>query len=209
MTIGERIKQRRKELGMTVDELAVKLNKNRATIYRYESNQIESLPAHILKPLSTALNVSAEYLMGWSEEEESEGLEKLISDINNENNINLENILNTEKLSLPIINEPDSEINLFDFECDFCYRATDNSMDKSGIYKDSIVFVKSCKLKSGNIGLFEIDNIPILKRVYFYEDKNQIILSSDSAEFPPLFLTYEEFNKLKLCGKAIGIYNKI
>lgn len=36
MRIGERIKQRRLELGYTADALAKMLNKNRATIYRYE-----------------------------------------------------------------------------------------------------------------------------------------------------------------------------
>lgn len=44
MTVGERIKQRRLELHMSVDEVAAKLGKNRATVYRYESNDIENLP---------------------------------------------------------------------------------------------------------------------------------------------------------------------
>lgn len=70
MTVGERIKQRRKELGLSADELAEKLNKNRATVYRYESSDIERIPAEVLKPLSEILQVSPEYLMGWSEEEE-------------------------------------------------------------------------------------------------------------------------------------------
>lgn len=34
MTVGKRIKNRRTELQMSVEELADKLNKNRATIYR-------------------------------------------------------------------------------------------------------------------------------------------------------------------------------
>ena len=70
MTVGERIKQRRKELGLSADELAEKLNKNRATVYRYESSDIERIPAEVLKPLSEILQVSPEYLMGWSEEDE-------------------------------------------------------------------------------------------------------------------------------------------
>ena len=40
MTVGEKIRTRRKQLGMTVDELAARLGKNRATIYRYESDAI-------------------------------------------------------------------------------------------------------------------------------------------------------------------------
>ena len=34
MNIGQRIKMRRKELGMSVDKLAELINKNRATIYK-------------------------------------------------------------------------------------------------------------------------------------------------------------------------------
>ena len=43
MRIGERIKQRRLELGYTADALAKLLNKNRATIYRYENGDIENI----------------------------------------------------------------------------------------------------------------------------------------------------------------------
>lgn len=52
MTIGERIKQRRKQLGLSADYIAEKLGKDRATIYRYESDEIENLPLPILEPLS-------------------------------------------------------------------------------------------------------------------------------------------------------------
>ena len=37
MNTGDRIKQRRIALGLTVDELAEKIGKSRATIYRYEN----------------------------------------------------------------------------------------------------------------------------------------------------------------------------
>lgn len=67
MTIGERIKARRLELGLSVDEVADKLGKNRATIYRYESSEIEKIPTVVLEPLSQILKVSPAYLMGWDE----------------------------------------------------------------------------------------------------------------------------------------------
>ena len=50
MRIGERIKQRRLELGYTADALAKMLNKNRATIYRYENGDIENMPIDVLEP---------------------------------------------------------------------------------------------------------------------------------------------------------------
>lgn len=69
MTVGERIKQRRKELGLTVDEVAERLGKNRATVYRYESNEIENLPTPILEPLARVLETTPEYLIGWKNEQ--------------------------------------------------------------------------------------------------------------------------------------------
>jgi repressor LexA len=80
MTIGERIKRRRSEMGLTADAVAEALNKNRATIYRYESNDIEKLPTTVLEPLAKVLNTTPAYLMGWTNEE-SEKKNDAISDI--------------------------------------------------------------------------------------------------------------------------------
>ena len=67
MRIGERIKQRRLELGYTAEAIAKLLNKNRATIYRYENGDIENMPIDVLEPLAKALNTTPAYLMGWQE----------------------------------------------------------------------------------------------------------------------------------------------
>lgn len=64
MTIGKRIKERRLSLGMTVDELAKKLGKNRATVYRYESDAIKEMPLSVLVPLADALYTTPAYLIG-------------------------------------------------------------------------------------------------------------------------------------------------
>ncbi len=68
MTVGERIKLRRKELGLSVDQLADMLGKNRATVYRYESDEIENLSITVLEPLAKALKTSPPFLMGWGDE---------------------------------------------------------------------------------------------------------------------------------------------
>ena len=72
MTTGQRIKQRRLELRMTVDELADKVGKNRTTIYRYESDWIDDLPSSVLKPLAKALQTTPSDLMGWEPDPSSE-----------------------------------------------------------------------------------------------------------------------------------------
>src|SRR5690625_3241877 len=67
MNVGERIKSRRKQLKLSVDDVAGKLEKNRATIYRYESSEIENMPLEIIEPLAKVLRVSPAYIMGWEE----------------------------------------------------------------------------------------------------------------------------------------------
>ncbi|GEM_PF-1144071 len=71
-TIGARIKDKRKELDLSVDEVAEKINKNRATIYRYENDEIENLPITVLEPLAEVLNTTPAYLMGWQEKDVDE-----------------------------------------------------------------------------------------------------------------------------------------
>lgn len=68
MTIGQKIKELRQQLNMSVDDLAAKLGKNRATIYRYERGDIENLPLDVLEPLANALETTPGYLMGWESE---------------------------------------------------------------------------------------------------------------------------------------------
>lgn len=69
MNTGERIKKRRNELGLSVDEVAERLGKNRATVYRYENNDIENLPTTVLEPLADILKTTPAFLMGWDEQD--------------------------------------------------------------------------------------------------------------------------------------------
>ena len=71
MNIGKRIKQRRKEIGMSADKLGEMLGKDRSTIYRYEKGDIENLPLDILQPIAQALNTTPQYLMGWQEDKKN------------------------------------------------------------------------------------------------------------------------------------------
>lgn len=65
---SERIRARREELGLSLDDLAAILGKNRTTIYRYETGFIEQLPIGVIPPLAKALNVSPSWLMGWTDD---------------------------------------------------------------------------------------------------------------------------------------------
>lgn len=67
MTTGERMRARRKDLGLSAEDVAKMLNVSRATIYRYEKGDIEKVPGQVLEPLSYALHTTPAYLMGWDE----------------------------------------------------------------------------------------------------------------------------------------------
>lgn len=69
-TIGERIKARRIAMGLTVDQLADRLGKNRATVYRYENDEIGNIPLSVIAPLADILGTTTQYLAGWVKEED-------------------------------------------------------------------------------------------------------------------------------------------
>ena len=79
MSIGQRIKEKRKELKISADELAFRLGKDRSTIYRYEKGDIENLPLDILEPIAKALSTTPQYLMGWDEEKQKQSIEDELS----------------------------------------------------------------------------------------------------------------------------------
>lgn len=67
MTIGERIKQRRIELGLTQTELAHRLgNKSRTSVCTVETNK-EDLTTDRIRKYAEALETTPAYLMGWEE----------------------------------------------------------------------------------------------------------------------------------------------
>ena len=68
MTMGERIKQRRIELGMTQEELASKMGfKTKASISRLESND-RKLPLSKLKKMAMILDIPPSRLMMWDDD---------------------------------------------------------------------------------------------------------------------------------------------
>ncbi len=75
MSIGQKIRERRTELGMSVEELAKHLGKNKATVYRYEKGEIENLPVNAIIPMCKALDTTPSKLMGWDEVENMAGSE--------------------------------------------------------------------------------------------------------------------------------------
>lgn len=71
MTTGERMKNRRKELGLSAEAVADRLGLSPATIYRYENGYIDKVPGSRLAPIADVLCTTPAYLMGWSDDSET------------------------------------------------------------------------------------------------------------------------------------------
>lgn len=68
MRIGDRIKQRRIELGMSQIELAEKVRISKQTLYKYENNIVTNIPSKNIEILAHMLETTPAYLMGWEPE---------------------------------------------------------------------------------------------------------------------------------------------
>lgn len=68
MKLGERIKMLRKEKKMTLEDVAKGIGVSRATVLKYETGQIETIPTARMHQIANFFDVSRPYLEGWTEE---------------------------------------------------------------------------------------------------------------------------------------------
>ena len=68
MEFKDLIKNRRIEIGATLEDIAKIVGVSKATVQRWESGNIANIRRDKIVKLAKALNVSPAYLMGWEEE---------------------------------------------------------------------------------------------------------------------------------------------
>lgn len=74
--VSEMIRQRRKDLGLTLLQLAELTGVKEATVQRWESGSIKTIKYETIELLANALNCTPSYLMGWGESEDPALLEE-------------------------------------------------------------------------------------------------------------------------------------
>ena len=206
-SIGDRIKQRRLEIGLSVDQVADKIGKNRATVYRYESSEIEKFPIDVLTPLAEALRTTPAYLMGWDDSAQAPTPSNIIP------------MPETRKIPLvgtiacgePILAEENIEEYVSipkDLAGDFALRCKGDSMINARIFDGDIVYIRSQDtVENGEIAAVLIDNEATLKRVKLYDD--HITLEPENPMYKLLSYWGEEMNEVRILGKAVAFTSTI
>lgn len=64
--IAQRIKQRRTELNLSLQDIADITDMSKSTLQRYEAGSIRNIPLQKLGILARALQTSADWLLGWT-----------------------------------------------------------------------------------------------------------------------------------------------
>ncbi|MCR5708124.1 MAG: XRE family transcriptional regulator [Ruminococcus sp.] len=205
MTIGERIKERRKQLGLTVDELAERLGKNRATIYRYESNDIEKLPTTVLEPLAKALDVTPAYLMGWLKPSQAKSLTP--TDIR----ANTKPVPLVGRVAAGLSCHAEDNIEGYILtDCELLHEGYDyfwltvkgDSMEPELHDGDRVLVREQDTLETECYAVVRIDGEDgVVKRVRI--DRDKITLTSVNPYYPPRVFEHEQMNDVAVVGKVI------
>lgn len=200
------LKQRRKELGLTLLQIAKAVGVSEATVQRWESGNIKSLRHENLVRLSAALRLSPATLMGWS----------VSGALPN-------NIVPTEAMKkVPLIGDIAcgtpilAEENITDYvdipghiHADYALTCHGDSMINVGVRDGDIVYIrKQDMVENGQVAAVIIgDEEATLKR--FYYDGNTVILSPANDTMAPRSFSGTELGQVRVIGRAVAFMHML
>lgn len=212
---GKRMKDRRKELGMSAEIVAKFLGVSPATVYRYERGDIEKLPGTVLGPLSEILRTTPNYLMGWSDNVSDTVVSPSIPAAGNI--IPLPKTYTVPLLGLIACGDPIlAEQNIIDQVpvpenvkgADFALQCKGDSMIGARIYDGDIVYIRQQPtVDNGQIAAILIDDEATLKRVYCYPGK--LVLNPENPAYPPLVYSGPELENIRILGLAVAFLSRV
>lgn len=209
MNIGDRIKQKRLENKMTLEDLGKRADVNKATIQRYESGKITNIPSDRIERISEALGVSPAFIMGW-EDENSDPILENITGVILPVKLKTIPILGTISCGKPIFADENYE-GYFRLDknlpnSDFILKAKGDSMIDANIFEGDLVFFrKQNDVDNGSIAAVLIDDEATLKRVN--KSKNMLVLQPCNANYAPIIITKEDHKTVRILGQMVGVYS--
>ena len=204
MTTGQRMKERRKELGLSAEYVADRLGVSPATIYRYEKGDIEKMPGNILEPISKILNTTPSFLMGWVDSTLPENVLPMPQ-------MKTVPLLGTIACGEPILAAENVEGDVAMPEhviADFALRCKGDSMIEARIFDGDIVYIRQQpSVENGEIAAVLIGEEATLKRVYVYPEK--LVLSPANHNYEPFIYVGEEISSIRILGKAVAFTSAV
>lgn len=206
MTTGNRMKNRRKELGIPVDTVAAALGVSVATVYRYENGEIEKVPGAVLEPLARVLQTTPAYLMGWEDSPAPifSGLPSNVTPLEPMQKIPL---VGQIACGVPIL----AEENITDYvdlpahiRADFALTCKGDSMVGAGIRDGDVVYIRQQEeVENGQIAAVMVgDEEATLKR--FYMDSGVVQLVSENPSVPPKVFIGNGVSQIRVIGLAVA-----
>ena len=210
MTIGEKIKKGRKQLGMTQTEFGKKLGVQKNAVSKWECGRVEDIPASKIKAIAKLFNVPTSYL-----------IDDPIT--NRIDYLKYDNISPISTFKLPFLGEiacgqpiyanedKESYIEVgTNVRADFCLKCKGDSMINARIFDGDIVFVRRQNtVDNGEIAAVIIDEEATLKRVFYYPEKSKLVLQAENPKWEPLVYVNEELDRIEILGKAIAFQSDI
>ena len=219
MNIGNRMKQRRKQLKLSADEVAEKIGVSRSNVYRYEKGDIEKLPLEVLEPLSEILQTTPQQLMGW---ESGDDILPIYNQLNPPRQKRVYSFAEKELedqnkvVSFPVYGKTaagtdpvtygDPDVEHKDFSnvpagADVALVVSGDSMEDL-IPDGSIVFYKRQEsVENGEIAIVEIEGDGVTcKRVKFDYENEQIILESENDKYDDMVFKDDQ---VRILGKVL------
>lgn len=206
-----RLRELRKERGLTLDALAELVGTSKQTVQRYETGIISNIPKERVEALAAALGVTPAGLMGWGDEDSAPApfYYKNMARVS----IKRLPVLGAIACGNPILATESHESFVTadgTLDADFCLYAQGDSMTGARIYDGDIVFIRSqSSVDNGEIAAVIINDEATLKRVYYYPEDGKLILSPENPRYAPLVYIGEELESIKIIGKAVAFQSRI
>ena len=208
MKTNENIKLLREKLGLSQEELALKVGyKDRSSIAKIESGKVDLAQSKIAA-FAVALRVTPAELMG-IENKESQIFPKNIIPMPEMKKIPLVGAI---ACGQPILAEEHIE-DYIDIPkhiaADFALTCKGDSMVGARIYDGDVVYIRQQDtVENGEIAAVMVgDDEATLKRVHLYED--HIVLSPENPMYKPMSYWDEAMNEVRILGKAMAFTSPV
>ena len=200
--LANRLRTKRIENNLSLQDVAEKLGVSKVTISRYETLDITNIPSDKIEGMAKLYNTTPAFLMGWETKKEKE-------------NINIDTV-NTDYIMIPLYESisagygaSNSEfiemIPVFGLKKNgttyFAVKVEGDSMEPKIPNGSTIIIKKDIQIESGEIGAFNLNDENFVKQKKVVKDR--LILHSFNLAYDDKLVG--EFDDYKEYGKVVKV----